>query len=97
MTPVLFVFFVASSLRLAGGTSSSGRVEIRHDGEWGTVCDDGWTVSTINWSCLVGQSFTSEIAPTYRLCVRIRVSLYMFCEYGSRSLILLGFHINLSY
>lgn len=34
-----------SIIRLVGGKDSSeGRLEILHDGVWGTVCDDDWDV-----------------------------------------------------
>ncbi|XP_059551547.1 neurotrypsin [Myotis daubentonii] len=39
-------------LRLAGGKDShEGRLEVYHRGQWGTVCDDGWTELNTHVAC----------------------------------------------
>jgi len=43
---------VAGDLRLVGGyTERDGRLEIFYNGNWGTVCDDRFSVVSIGVAC----------------------------------------------
>ena len=42
-----------SQLRLAGGSKLSGRLEILIRGQWGTVCDDGFSALDARVACVI--------------------------------------------
>ena len=68
---VVYPGCTSGDMRLAGSSSSStqGRVELCHNNQWGTICDDGWDNSDAEVACK--QLKYSSYSKDYQITVSL--------------------------
>ena len=67
--PVYVTLNATFTVRLVGGTSPyEGRLEVLHDGVWGTVCDNGFTVDAAKVACASVDLRYQQRAPYVWTC-----------------------------
>ena len=62
------MYLIALSVRLQGPSSEqgSGRVELLHEGRWGTICNDGWDIKDAQVVCRqLGYLNAVRVLPSY--------------------------------
>ena len=47
----IIIAILEGSVRISGSISSTGRVEIFYNDQWGTICDHGWDINDANVLC----------------------------------------------
>lgn len=76
---IFYLFSVWDNIRLAdGGIVYQGRVEVKVNGTWGTVCDDGWSTFDGVVACKqLGFDGLINIKPGVRKLLRLFVLVFV--------------------
>jgi len=71
------------SVRLVGGSSSRGRLEVLHNGIWGTVCGDFFSAATAHLVCtMLGFRCVTTVS------IRVYLHAYDLRQYNKTATIL---------